>query len=237
MSFDKSAQNYLKSSDHSAGSDLEFFTDCFRGKRFKSALDVACAAGHFANAFPADRVFTADLSFNMLKTARGSMGFDMPALCKAEFLPYKNSSFDMVGCRIAMHHFMIPCMFMNEVYRVLEKGGCFVLIDSVVGFEDEELNRLELIRDNTHRRSFRKEEIIGMAEAEGFHVETFKVFLKLHDFNEWARRLNPTEKQYREITEAFLSVSPKVRKELRIETDGGKVISYTDKKALFVFRK
>jgi len=236
VSFDKSAKNYLTSSDHSVGSDLDFFVDYFKNVTFDKGLDVACAAGHFGKAFPAENVYTTDLSFNMLKTARESMGFDMPVLSKGEFLPYKDESFDMVGCRIAMHHFLNPCMFMNDVFRILKKNGYFVLIDSVVGIEDEELNRLELVRDTTHRRSFQVDEIIAMAEAEGFSLVTVETFLKKHDFNEWARRLNPSEEQYNATVEAFLNVSPKVKKELRIETEGDKIISYTDKKAVFIFR-
>lgn len=237
MSFDKSALNYLKSSDHAVGSDLDFFKEYFNGKKFQKALDVACAAGHFGRAFPADEVFTTDLSLNMLKTARENMGFDMPALSRGEFLPYADSSFDLVGCRIAMHHFMNPCLFMNEVYRVLKPGGVFALIDSVVGPEDAELNCIELIRDTTHRRSFKPEEITGMAEAEGFEIETFKLFLKVHKFEEWARRLNPSEEQYEATVKAFLELPAKIKEELRLTTDGEKILTYTDKKALFVFVK
>ncbi len=116
MGFNNSSENYLKSSDHAVGTDLEYFSQYFKDKHFHKALDVACAAGHFANAFNADEVYTTDLSFNMLKTAKENMGLDMPALSKAEFLPYKAGSFDLVGCRIAMHHFNNPCMFMNEVF-------------------------------------------------------------------------------------------------------------------------
>jgi ubiquinone/menaquinone biosynthesis C-methylase UbiE len=237
MGFDGSSENYLKSSDHAVGSDLDFFGRYFAGRCFESALDVACAAGHFAKAFPAEKVYTADLSFNMLKTARQSMGFDMPVLSKAEFLPFLDDSFDLTGCRIAMHHFRNPCMFMNEMYRVLKKGGYFVLIDSVVGVEDEELNRIELIRDETHRRSFKVEEIKGMAEAEGFSCEVSEVFMKEHRFDEWARRLNPTDEQYQATSDAFRNLPENYRRELRVVTEGDKIISYTDKKGLFVFRK
>lgn len=237
MSFDRSAENYLKSSDHAVGADLQYFKEYFKNVSVEKALDVACAAGHFAKAFPAEKVFTTDLSFNMLKAARDSMGFDMPVLSKGEFLPYKDEVFDMVGCRIAMHHFMSPCMFMYDTYRILKSGGYFVLIDSVVGIEDEELNRLELIRDETHRRSFCPDEIKAMAEAEGFQLETSEVFLKRHDFEEWAQRLKPSKEQYRQIVDAFLNVSPKVKKELRIETESDKILSYTDKKAIFIFKK
>jgi len=237
MGFDKSAENYLKSSDHAIGSDLEYFIDYFKDFSFQKALDVACAAGHFGNVFPAKEVYICDLSFNMLKTASESFPFDMPALCRSEFLPYKGDTFDLVGCRIAMHHFQNPCMFMNDAYRILASGGYFVLIDSVVGFEDEELNGIELIRDTTHRRSFKVEEVAGMAEVEGFILEDSKIFYKKHKFEEWARRLNPTEEQYQAVKAAFFALPEKVKRELRLETDGDVILSYTDKKAIFIFRR
>lgn len=237
MGFDSSAENYLKSSDHAKGSDLEHFREYFAGMKFVRALDVACAAGHFAAAFPAETIYTADISINMLKTAKDAFGFDMPVLTRGEFLPFKDDTFDLVGCRIAMHHFMNPCMFINDVHRVLKTGGYFALIDSVVGMEDSELNRIELIRDETHRRSFRMEEIAAMAEAEGFELAESTVFYKEHKFDEWARRLNPTEEKYKQICEAFLALSGRMKAELKLTTEGDKILSYTDKKALFIFRK
>lgn len=237
MGFDSSAENYLKSSDHAVGSDLDYFEKYFADKSFENALDVACAAGHFGASFPAENVFTADISINMLKTAKKAFGFDKPVLTRGEFLPYKDETFDLVGCRIAMHHFMNPCMFMNDVFRVLRPGGYFVLIDSVVGFEDVELNRIELIRDETHRRSFQTDEIKAMGTVEGFDLETTEVFYKEHIFEEWARRLKPSEEQYLATKEAFLNLSPKVKKELRLKTEGDRILSYTDKKAIFIFRK
>ena len=237
MGFDNSAENYLKSTDHAVGSDLDYFEKYFAGRRFEKALDVACAAGHFAAAFPADDIYTADISINMLKTARDTFGFDKAVRTRGEFLPYKDETFDMVGCRIAMHHFMNPCMFMNDVFRVLKEGGYFVLIDSVVGFEDAELNRIELIRDTTHRRSFKVEEIEVMASVEGFEMEASEVFHKEHIFEEWANRLKPSAEQYEATKEAFLSLTPKIKKELRLKTDGDNILSYTDKKAVFIFKK
>jgi len=237
VSFDNSAENYLISKDHAVGSDLDCFIQYFHDKRFKKALDVACAAGHFGNVFPADMIFTTDLSFNMLKTARESMGFDMPALSRSEFLPYKNGSFELVGCRIAMHHFRNPCMFMGEVFRVLADDGYFVLIDSVVGKEDKELNEIELIRDTTHRRSLKFEDIVGMAEAEGFTLENSVVTQREHAFEAWARRLKPTEDQYQATKSAFLALPAKIKKELNVVIKGDEVISYTDKKGIFIFKK
>jgi len=239
MSFDKSAENYLKSSDHAVGYDLDYVRKYLGDRRFSSALDVASAAGHFGKSFPmaCGLPVTIDISPNMLKTARESMGLDKPVVSAAEFLPFKGESFDLVGCRIAMHHFRNPCMFMGEAFRVLKHGGLFILIDSVVGDEAECLNRIELIRDETHKKSFCVDDLLGLAEVEGFELEDIHVFEKCHNFREWAMRLNPDKERYDAIVDAFLELPERVKDELRLEIQSGEIISYTDKKGIFIFKK
>jgi len=237
MSFDSSSGNYLNSSDHRTGSDLEYFAGKFGGTRFERALDIACAAGHFAHAVTADTKVVCDMSRNMLKTAREAFGLDNSAVSAAEFLPFADDSFDFAGCRIAMHHFRSPCMFMGEVFRVLRKEGIFVLIDSVVDEGDEHMNRLELVRDETHRKSHTAEHIIAMAECEGFETRDFALFHKRHNFSEWADRLNPSEELRQLIEKEFISLPEDYKQKYRIETENGRVVSYTDKKGFFIFSK
>lgn len=237
MSFDRSADNYLKSSDHKTGSDLDYFAEKFGGMTFKRSLDVACAAGHFANAVNAEAKFVTDLSHNMLKKAKEAFGLNNSALAKAEFLPFLDDSFDFVGCRIAMHHFRNPCMFFAETFRILSDGGYFVLIDSVVDEDDEHLNHIEFLRDPSHFKSHSIENIIGIAEAEGFSPAETAVFSKRHDFREWVTRLSPTEAVCTEVENLFLSLPEDYKERYALEISDGRLVSYTDRKALFIFRK
>lgn len=237
MGFDASADNYLKSTDHRTGSDLDYFADKFGGIKFKKALDVACAAGHFANAVSAEQKFVTDMSFNMLKKAGEAFSLNNSAVSKAEFLPFLDNSFDFIGCRIAMHHFRNPCMFIAEAYRILSGGGYFVLIDSVVDKDDEHLNPIELLRDPSHFKSHPIENIHAMAQAEGFSVEETVIFSKRHDFREWVTRLNPTEATCTEVENLFLDLPESYKAKYSLETADGRLVSYTDQKALFIFRK
>jgi SAM-dependent methyltransferase len=237
MGFDASAENYLNSSDHRTGSDLGYLAEKFAGISFKRMLDVACAAGHFANSLPAETKIVTDLSHNMLKKAGGAFGLSSSAVAMSEFLPFQNDSFDLVGCRIAMHHFKNPCMFMGEAYRVLAEGGTFVLIDSVVDADDEHLNRIELLRDETHRKSHTAENIIAMAECEGFEVRDVVILHKRHAFSEWANRLNPSPELFLKIESAFLNLPNEYKHRYNVETEDGRITAYTDKKGLFIFQK
>ncbi len=237
MGFDSASDNYLKSSDHRTGSDLEYFTDIFGSMRFERSLDVASAAGHFANAFNADIKITTDLSLNMLKKGREAFGLDAPVLAQAQYLPFLSDTFDLVGCRIAMHHFRCPCMFFGEVARILKKGGYFILIDSIVDDGDEHLNAIELMRDPTHIKSHTVEDIKGMAEAEGLTTYEAAIFPKRHDFREWVTRLNPSEEVCSQVENMFQNLPEDYAERYRLEIKEGRLISYTDKKALFIFKK
>ncbi|MGE4266874.1 MAG: class I SAM-dependent methyltransferase [Deferribacterales bacterium] len=237
MGFDSSAANYLNSSDHRTGSDLEYLAEKLAGVKFGRMLDVACAAGHFANFLSADIRIVTDLSFNMLKKANEAFGLSLGAVSAAEFLPFQNESFDLVGCRIAMHHFRNPCMFMGEAFRVLKQGGTFILIDSVVNEGDEHLNRIELLRDETHKKSHPAENITAMAECEGFRTKETVILHKRHDFAEWANRLHPSDELFGKIETAFLELPDEYRLRYHVETENGRMKAYTDKKGLFIFQK
>lgn len=237
MSFDSSSDNYLKSSDHAKGTDLELFCTQFKGKKFGKMLDVASATGHFANVCDADVKIITDLSKNMLKKADEAFGLSLSTVSDAECLPFRSDTFDITGCRIAMHHFKNPQVFMKETCRTLKKGGYFVLIDSVLEDDEQFFNYVEKVRDNTHNRTLSIEDITDMADSAGFTTQEFTLFPKKHDFKEWAKRLNPSEEVFQSIEAAFLSMSLQHRRKFKVEIKDGRVVSYTDRKAMFIFRK
>ncbi len=237
MGFDESAQKYLVSSDHREGDDLEFFRRRFERIVFDRLLDVATGAGHFLSAFNVREKIACDPSINMLKVARSYYKPDGVVSCVAETLPFSSSVFDMVTCRIALHHFRSPAAFFSEAFRVLRDGGLLVLVDSIVDVDDEYLNAIERLRDETHVRSYRVEEIVGFGSSSGFRLLEFKFIFKRHDFEEWAYRVSFSEGKFEELKKAFLSLPQRVKDELRVEVKDGEVVSYVDKKGMFIFEK
>ncbi len=235
MGFDKAALNYFISSDHKRGEDLEFVKLYFKNKKFERFLDIASATGHFAKVLNAKMKIITDMSFNMLKTAKERNGFKNIVMCNAENLPFKNFIFDIVGCRIALHHFIKPKNFFLETHRVLKDAGYLVLIDSIVDTDDEYLNKIEKIRDTTHIKSYSIKEILDFSYM--FRLVTFHTIFKKHNFNEWAKRLNPTQKEFKRIEDAFLELPKEAKIQLKVEIENGKVVSYTDKKGIFIFKK
>jgi len=235
MGFDDASVNYFYSSDHKKGDDLEFVRKYFKNKEFKKLLDIASAAGHFARVFNAKEKIITDISLNMLKTAKNKNGYDKLAAGSACRLPFKDSVFDIVGCRIALHHFKRPKEFFFEVDRVLKYNGYFVLIDSIVDTDNKYLNKIERIRDKTHIKSYTVKEIINFSHI--FRLLTFHTIFKRHDFVEWANRLNPTQREFEAIEQSFIDLPEDAKAQLRVEIKNGRVVSYTDKKGIFIFEK
>ena len=85
----------------------------------------------------------------------------------AERLPYHDNSFDLVTCRIGMHHFQRPHSAAQEMFRVCRTGGHVAIID-ITSVEDPELaaahNRLERLRDPSHTRALTAGELKEIAE-------------------------------------------------------------------------
>ncbi len=236
MNFNDSAMNYFESSDHKIGDDLDFCKRYFKGIKFNKLLDVATAAGHFSKVFKANLKIVTDISINMLKVAKEKNALKNVVLCNAEEMPFNNNVFDIVTCRIALHHFHYPSNFFKETYRVLKKNGFFVLIDNIVDIDEYYLNKIELIRDKTHIKSLTVQEILSLADKK-FRLLSFKNIFKKHNFYEWATRLNPTQDNLNDIEQAFFDLPEYLKQELRVEIDGKKIISYTDKKGVFIFQK
>lgn len=234
MGFDDSALNYFNSTDHRTGYDLDFIRENLPQK-FNNLLDVATGAGHCASTINSYNKFAVDMSHNMLKAAKQFNGIENVAIAQSCGLPFRKGFFDIVSCRIAMHHFRDPQEFFNEVHRVLTSGGTFVLVDSIVDIDDGYLNSIEYIRDESHKRSYTVNEILDMAGLK-FRLINYACQFKQHNFEEWATRLNPDRERYDRINRAFLDLPENIQKELCFVIENGKITSYTDKKGIFIFQ-
>ncbi len=127
--FGRAAQDYATSDVHARGESLQLLVELVQSAADWKMLDVATGAGHTALAFAPDvsRVIATDLTAEMLaKTAQLSEARHVnnleTQLADAEDLPFRDDTFDLVTCRIAMHHFPNPRQALGEVARVLKPG-------------------------------------------------------------------------------------------------------------------
>src|SRR5690242_18432848 len=110
--FGAHAAAYATSRPHAQGASLKRLVELTQPQPNWQVLDVATAAGHTAYAFAPHvaHVTATDITPEMLPVAaklaaeRGITNVTLE-IADAEALPYADSSFDLVTCRIAPHHF------------------------------------------------------------------------------------------------------------------------------------
>jgi SAM-dependent methyltransferase len=167
------AEAYRDSDAHSKGRDLELFAEWAEGT---TALDVATGGGNVARVLRAAglEVVTIDSAPGMKPTV----------ISRAEEIPFADSSFDLVACRVAAHHFQDPGLALTEMARV-SRSLVLVSDNLLVGEEGEEADRL---RDPTHVRNYSEDEWRRMFADAGLEVEEFVLEDKRIDFEAWLER-------------------------------------------------
>ena len=168
------ADAYRGAVDQREGADLELLAAWAAG--CVTALDVASGGGHTAR-----RLREAGLQVTTLDPAPG-MGADV--LARAEDIPFADSSFDVVTCRIAPHHFADVHAAVEEMARVAKR---LVLVEDTL-FASAEVERAERLRDPTHVRSYTEEEWGAMLAAAGLEVEESRVHEKRRSAADWLAR-------------------------------------------------
>jgi SAM-dependent methyltransferase len=167
------ADAYRESAAHRQGRDLELFAAWAAGK---TVLDVASGGGHVAKRLreAGSRVITCD----------SAPGMEPDVICRAEDLPFADSSFDVVTCRVAAHHFDDPSAAVREFARV--SSELVLVADNLyLGEAGEEADRL---RDPTHVRNYSEAEWRDMFERAGLAVEAFECEAKRIELEPWLAR-------------------------------------------------
>jgi ubiquinone/menaquinone biosynthesis C-methylase UbiE len=245
--FGRVASKYRCSSDHTDVEDLDLLFTGLALDPGHRILDVATGGGHTAAALAGrcGRIIASDLTPSMLREARvlaterraGDISF---TAADAEALPFRDAAFDRVTCRIAPHHFADVPTAVAEMARVTRPGGRIGVIDSVVpGVPslDAFLNGVEKVRDPSHVRSYRVEEWVEFLAGAGLLLLQAASLWKSHAFPEWVARTGRPKAVQWEVETIFLSAFPLARETFRIRTEAGRILSYSDEKAIFVAKK
>ncbi|UCF31798.1 MAG: class I SAM-dependent methyltransferase [bacterium] len=243
--FSRSADRYLKSTDHRAGPDLETIRDAARRILPRVTLDVATGAGHALRVAAPFSAFclAQDLTLEMLKVTRehlASVGIEGVSCIqsRADGIPVGDGCVDLVLCRIACHHFPSVPAFLGEVRRILSPEGILLLIDSLAPSDvdgDRFINTVERIRDPSHVRSLDREQWRDHIKGSGLRVKEEKKFERRHPFDEWVERVGLKGAGLRALEREFVEAPEHIKDQFHIEiSETGQVLSYTDEKIIFV---
>lgn len=249
--FGRTADAYVTSASHAKGAELAQMvglSESLLGSlQNRTVLDVATGGGHTALAFAraGAQVTATDLTPEMLRAAQdfayanGEEGVRFtPA--PAENLPFSASSFDLVSCRIAAHHFADPGRFVGEALRVLKLGGLLLLVDNVAPEEAylaEVMNRVEQRRDPSHVRAYSvREWVVWFAEA-GLDTLHLSRWWTHKSYREWTARTQTPADVREALARDVLALPAAQRAYLQVEEVDGQLESLSHEAALLVGRK
>jgi 2-polyprenyl-3-methyl-5-hydroxy-6-metoxy-1,4-benzoquinol methylase len=145
-------------------------------------LDIATGPGYIAEAFAgaAREVVGVDLTDAMLAIAkertkeRGIANVSFRA-ADAQSLPFENGSFDVVVCRLALHHLLKPLQVLREMVRVCCAGATVVVEDIYASEHSERAayqDRWEILRDPSHIRTLALSELLQLFRDAGVETDS-----------------------------------------------------------------
>jgi ubiquinone/menaquinone biosynthesis C-methylase UbiE len=214
--FGANAANYTTSGVHAKGASLARLVELVGPKPDWTCLDIATATGHTAFAFAPHvaHVTASDITPEMLDEARklaADRGIENVSFASADAtgLPFEDTSFDLVTCRIAPHHFPDIPAFLAGVVRVLKPGGVFALVDNIAPDQHTDsdsdadalidaataYNAFEKVRDPSHGRALPHQEWLDLTEAAGLQVRTTEHLEKSMSFRKWCHTMSVPEEK------------------------------------------
>jgi SAM-dependent methyltransferase len=211
-----------------------------------TVLDVACGGGIVVCAFaPHVRHATGiDMTPAMLEQARrlaAEKGLANITWCEGDVarLPWPEGAFTIVTTRFAVHHFPAPAAVFAEMLRVCAPGGRVVVIDTYASPDHAkaaEFNRLELLRDPSHRRCLALDELKTLFRDAGLG-EPAAHFYELRDsVDNLLARSFPNPGDDEKIKELFAASIDDDRLGIPVSRDDGRLL-YAYPVAILAARK
>ena len=229
--FGDTAANYLVSSVHATGADLDRLEALARRLRPAQALDLGCGAGHAGFALARGGVpslIACDPSEPMLAVvereakARGHSAIETRCAA-AEQLPFDDAAFDLIVTRYSAHHWPSVPAAVAEVVRVLRPGGTLVVIDVVApepALLDTTLQTLELLRDRSHVRNYRASEWRSMLNLPGLTNAVSDSWKLPLEFDSWVRRIATPARRVEALRTVLDDLPAEARKYFAVAADG-----------------
>jgi ubiquinone/menaquinone biosynthesis C-methylase UbiE len=197
--FGANAEKYVQSQVHARGQSLAHMVALAEPQAHWLALDVAPGGGHSAIAIArrVARVIAVDITFGILQAARGhARGLGLENLVWVQgdggALPLADAGFDLVTCRVALHHFPDQAGAIGDWARVLRPGGRLVLVDNIGPDEpaaNEYVNAFEKIRDPSHGWLHPLAELEQFVRGAGLTVGRSERLTKPMAFHPWMERM------------------------------------------------
>jgi len=182
---------------------VQALLDLARPEEHDAVLDYACGIGitTLAIAPAAASVLAVDEVAATLDEGRrlvAELGLRNVAFKVVDLyaLPFEDAEFSLVVSRGALHRLPEPARALHELRRVAGAGARIVVEDAVVdAVTDASFNDLARLREPSHRRHFRAEELEALATAAGLRVVERRALRRTVDLDYWLQAASvPVEK-------------------------------------------
>lgn len=202
--FTQQAQTYAANPSIVDPARLNRLVQAVRPQSGACALDVATGPGYVAMAFAEAgcEVVGLDLTEAPLKIAeevsrtRGLTNVRFQ-VGDAEQLPFAEQEFDIVVCRLALHHCEVPQRVLAEMTRVCRPQGMVVIEDLVTSEYPARAayqNRFEQLRDPSHTRALPISEFLALFTACNLEVGQLYTDYLVQSVEQWlANTRTPAE--------------------------------------------
>ncbi|MGY6275276.1 class I SAM-dependent methyltransferase [Methylomonas sp. MgM2] len=228
--FGDHALDYLASTTHAQGEDLERMVEIIGAHQPGSVLDLGCGAGHVAFRLSplSQQVMACDLSDAMLAVVeaeaqcRGLHNIAVRA-GTAEALPFADAGFDWVVSRYSAHHWTEVAAALAEMHRVLRPNGMLLLMDVLspgTHLLDTWLQSLELLRDPSHVRDRSLAEWQALLATAGFRTASVRTFRLPLAFGPWIERIGTPPPHVTALRRLQQSAPREVSDYFAFEADG-----------------
>ncbi|MDA8346475.1 MAG: methyltransferase domain-containing protein [Thermaerobacter sp.] len=227
--FARHAAGYSASESHRSGNDLVLLTQLLRPTPSDRLVDIAAGTGFTAlhlRPLIAQAVLV-DFTPKMLKEAERlakERGLEIETLvADAASVPLPDGAFTLATCRRAAHHFEDIPGFLGEARRLLAAGGRLGISDMTA---DEPaidwFNRLERVRDSSHRAALSPRQWRAAVEAAGFAIEVLEVEPEDYALLRWLSPVSREEVDFAALEDILRSATAEERAalEIREESDG-----------------
>ena len=173
-------------------------------------LDIATGPGYIAEAFAraAAEVIGVDLTAAILaigeeRAKQNGLSNVSFRIGDAQRLAFERENFDVVVCRLALHHMQEPGRVVNEMARVCTVGGT-VLVEDIFGSEHAERaeyqDRWEKLRDQSHVRVLPLSQHLRLFRDAGLETDAVKTYDDLcPEVERWLATTNVSPERAEEV--------------------------------------
>src|SRR4030042_2212086 len=151
----------------------------------KSVLDIGIGEGFFSRLCLQKKAKTISLDFAdpMIQYHKENNPDFTLVQADAQYLPFKNESFDIVLALDVIEHLPSPPYFLNEVNRVLRKGGRLILITPNTGNIIEETLKIPFrVLGKFFPIKMLKKDVDHCTHMKEFSVQELRLLLRKSNF-------------------------------------------------------